>query len=98
METITAIVACAVAFALAFYVGYGRAPSTLIAAMLGAVSGIGFAVVFFVMTVAVAMMLPGTFAPRSLGVHFIGLLAVAPLGAAVIAVLAQRRAMTKMHF
>ncbi len=98
MESITAVVACGIAFALSYYVGYGRAPSSLVALMLGAVGGIGFAFIFFVMTVAVAIILPGTFDGRSLGVHFIGLLAVAPLGGAVISVLAHRYAMAKTPF
>ena len=98
MESITAFVACVVAFALSYYVGYGRAFSALSATMLGAASGVGFAVVFFVMTVAVAIVLPGTFDARSLGVNFIGLMAVAPLGSAVLAVLGHRHAMAKMRF
>lgn len=98
MESITAFVACVVAFALSYYVGYGRAPSVLSAILLGAVSGIGFAVVFFVMTVAVAIVLPGTFDARSLGVNFVGLMMVAPLGSALVAVLGHRHAVAKMHF
>jgi hypothetical protein len=98
METITAIVACAVAFALSIYLGYEKAPSTWAAVLLGAASGVGFAVVFFAVTVAITIVLPGTFHARTLGLHFLALLAVAPLGAAVIAILARRHAMTKMHF
>ena len=98
METITAAVACAVAFALSFYLGYGRAPSGWVALILGAVSGLGFAAAFFAMTVGTTIMLPGTFDARSLGFHFLALLALAPVGAAVIAVLAHRHAIAKMHY
>jgi hypothetical protein len=98
METITAIVACVVAFALSFHLGYGRAPSNWAAVILGAVTGLGVAVAFFVMTVGTTIILPGTFDGRTLGLHFLALLAVAPLGAGVIAILARRHAMTKMHF
>ena len=98
METLTALVACAVAFALSFYLGYGRAPSVWGALILGAACGVGFAVVFFAMTVGATIILPGTFAARSLGLHFLALLAVAPLGAAAIAVIGHRRATPKMHF
>jgi hypothetical protein len=98
METLTAIVASAVAFALSFYLGHDRAPSAWIALLLGAASGVGFAVVFFAMTVATTIVLPGTFDARTLGLHFLALLAVAPLGAAAIAALGHRRATPKMHF
>jgi hypothetical protein len=98
METITAIVACAVAFALSFHLGHGRASSIWAAVILGAVTGLGVVVAFFAMTVGTAIILPGTFDARTLGLCFVGLLAVAPLGAAVIAILARRRAVAKMHF
>ncbi|MDP2331952.1 MAG: hypothetical protein Q8M19_14775 [Reyranella sp.] len=98
MESITAFVACGAAFALSYYFGYDRAPSTFIALILGAVSGIGFAVVFFAVTVAVAIMLPGTFDARTLGVNFARLLVLAPLGAAAIGALAHRHAMARMRF
>jgi hypothetical protein len=98
MESITAFVACSAAFALSYYFGYGRAPSTLVALVLGAVSGVGFAVIFFAMTVGSAILLPGIFDGRTLGVHFVGLLAVAPLGAAAIGALAHRYAMTRTSF
>lgn len=95
MESITAFVACAAAFALSYYFGFDRAHSTLGAAILGALSGIGFAAAFFAMTVAVAILLPGTFDGRTLGIYFVRLLALAPLGAAVIAALAHRHAMAR---
>ena len=98
METLTAVVACAIAFALSFYLGYGRAPSILVAVLVGAACGLVFAVAFFAMTVGTTIILPGTFAARSLGLHFLALLAIAPLGAAVVAVLAHRRATPKMRF
>jgi hypothetical protein len=98
METLTAAVACGVAFALSFHLGYGRAASIWGAATWGAVTGLGIAVAFFAMTVATTIILPGTFDGRALGLHFLALLVVAPLGAAVVAILARRYAMAKMHF
>lgn len=98
MESITALVACGAAFALSYYFGYGRAPTTFIAAVLGAVSGIGFAVVFFALTLAVTIVLPGTFDGRTLGVYFVRLLVLAPIGAAVIAAFAHRFSTTKTQF
>lgn len=98
METITAVVACGVAFTLSFYLGYDRAPSVWVAVLLGAASGLGFAVAFFAMTVGTTIILPGTFDARTLGLHFLALLAVAPLGAGLIAVLAHRHAVAKTHF
>ena len=98
MESITALVACGTAFAFSYYVGYGRAPSSFAALFLGAACGVAFAVLFFVMTVAVEGTLPGTFNARTLGVHLLILLAVAPLGAAAVAVLGQRYAMARMRF
>jgi hypothetical protein len=98
METLTAVVACALAFALSFYLGRGRAPSTWAALIVGAACGLGFAVAFFAMTVGTTIILPGTFAARSLGLHFLALLALAPLGSAVIAFLAHRHSTSKMRF
>lgn len=90
MESITAIVACGVAFALSFYIGRTMASTTLVAAMMGAVCGLAFAILFFVMTVGIGAVLPGTFDGWTLGVHFLGLLAVAPPGCAIIAILEHR--------
>jgi hypothetical protein len=98
MESITALVAGGAAFALSYYLGSGRAPSLLMALLLGVASGIGFAVIFFVMTVAVTVALPGTFDARSLGMHLILLLAVAPLGAAAVAAFARYHALGRLRF
>ena len=98
MESLTAVVACAVAFALSFYFGYGRSPSSFAAFALGAACGVGFAVIFFGLTVGTTLILPGTFNARSLGLHFLALLFVAPFGAAAIAVFGHRRATPKMRF
>jgi len=98
MESITALVACAAAFAFSYYFGRGRAPSLSMALFLGAASGVGFAALFFVMTVAVTVVLPGTFDARSLGVHLILLLAVAPLGAAAVAAFARYHAIGRLRF
>ncbi|MSP74515.1 MAG: hypothetical protein EXR12_00120 [Rhodospirillaceae bacterium] len=98
METITALVACGAAFALSYYFGYGRAPTTFIAAVLGAISGIGFAIVFFALTLAVTILLPDTFDARTLGIHFARLLVLAPIGAAVIAAFSHRFSRTKIQF
>lgn len=98
MESITALVTCGAAFAFSYYIGYGRAPSWPAALLLGATSGIGFAVLFFVITIAVAGTLPGIFDARTLGRHLILLVAVAPLGAAAVAVFAYRHAMSRLRF
>lgn len=98
METITAFVACGAAFTLSYYLGHARAPTTFIAAMLGAVGGIGFAVAFFALTLAVTILLPGTFDGRTLGVYFVRLLVLAPIGAAAIAAFAHRHSATKTQF
>jgi len=90
METITALVACAVAFALSYYIGYVVANNTLSAVLAGAGSGLAFAVVYFIATVSVGMLLPGTFDPRQLGIHFLILLPVTPIGSALIAAYAHR--------
>ena len=98
MESTTALVACGAAFALSYYFGYGRAPTTLIAAILGAVSGVGFAVVFFALTLVVTILLPGTFDGRTLGFYFVRLLVLAPIGAAAIAAFAHRFSRTRIQF
>lgn len=98
METITALVACGAAFALSYYLGHARAPTTLIATMLGVVSGIGFAVAFFILTLVVTILLPDTFDARTLGIHFTRLLVLAPIGAAAIAAFAHRVSATKTQF
>jgi hypothetical protein len=90
MESITAVVACGLAFALSYYIGRTMASSTLVAAMMGGVCGLAFAVMFFVMTVALGAILPGIFDGWLLGVHFIVLLIVMPLGSAGIAILEHR--------
>ena len=90
MESITALVACAAAFSLSYYIGYHIATNTTVAAMMGGASGLVFAVMFFIMTVAIGMMVPDTFEPRQLGIHFLVLLPLTPIGSAVVAVLAHR--------
>ena len=90
MESITAIVAAGAAFALSYYIGRTVASSLVVAAMMGAVCGVAFSVLFFVMTVGIGLFLPGLFDGWSLGIHFIGLLAVVPLGSAAVAVLEHR--------
>ena len=90
MESITALVACGLAFALSYYIGRTMASSTPVAAMMGGVCGLAFAVMFFVMTVALGAILPGIFDGWLLGVHFIVLLIVMPLGSAGIAILEHR--------
>jgi hypothetical protein len=90
MESITAIVAAGVAFALSYYIGRSMASTTLVAAMMGAVCGLAFAVLFFVTTVALGAVLPGVFDGWMLGIHFIVLAIAAPLGSAGIAILEHR--------
>jgi len=98
VESITAYVACGAAFVLSYYFGFGRAYSTPFAAILGAMSGVGFAMAFFSATVTVAVLLPGTFDGRTLGIYFVRLLVLAPIGAAAIAALAHRYALARMRF
>lgn len=90
MESITAIVAAGVAFALSYYIGRAIASTTLVAAMMGAVCGVAFSILFFVMTVGIGLVLPGMFDGWTLGTHFIMLLLVVPLVSAAIAVLEHR--------
>jgi hypothetical protein len=90
MESITAIVAAGVAFALSYYIGRSMASTTLVAAMMGGTCGLAFAVLFFISTVGIGTVVPGMFDGWVLGVHFIGLLVVVPLGGAGIAVLEHR--------
>ena len=98
MESITALVACGAAFALSFYLGSGRAPSLLMTLLLGVAIGVCFAFIFFIMTVVVTVLLPGIFNARSLGVHLIVLLAVAPLGSAAVAVFARYYNLGRLRF
>jgi hypothetical protein len=90
MESITAIVAAGVAFALSYYVGRAMASTTLMAAIMGGICGLAFAVLYFISTVGVGTVVPGMFDGWMLGVHFIVLLVVVPLGSAVIAALEHR--------
>ena len=90
MESITALVACAVAFSLSYYIGYYVADNATVAAMMGAASGLVFAVMFFIVTVGIGMLVPDTFDPRQLGIHFLVLFPMPPIGSAIGAVLAHR--------
>ena len=90
MESITAIVAAGVAFALSYYIGRSMASTPLVAAMMGGICGLAFAVLFFITTVAIGTVVPDMFDGWMLGVHFIVLLVVMPLGSAGIAVLEYR--------
>ncbi len=90
MESITAIVAAGAAFALSYYIGRSMASTTLVAALMGGACGLAFAVLFFVLTVAIGVAVPGLFDGWTLGVHFIILLAAVPLASAGIAVLEHR--------
>ena len=90
MASITAIVAAGVAFALSNYIGRSVASTTLTAALTGGVCGLAFAVVFFITTVAIGAVVPGMFDGWMLGVHFIVLIAVVPLGSAGVAALEHR--------
>ena len=89
MESITAIVAAGVAFALSYYIGR-HGVDDAVAAMMGGVCGLAFAVLFFISTVAIGTVVPDMFDGWMLGVHFIVLLVVMPLGSAGIAVLEHR--------
>jgi len=90
MESITAIVAAGVAFSLSYYIGRSVASTTLTAALTGGVCGLAFAVVFFITTVSIGAIVPGMFDGWMLGVHFIVLMAIMPLGSASIAGLEHR--------
>lgn len=90
METVTALVAAGAAFGLSYFIGRSLTASFLLVALGGLFSGAGFAILFFVSTVTVGHFVPQLFEPWLLGVHFIALMAVAPLGGAVIAALTHR--------
>ena len=90
MESVTAVVACGLAFALSYYIGRVMALTTRVAAMMGAACGLAFAVLFFILTVSAGALLPGLFDGWQLGIHFIVLLVVMPVGSTVIAVLEHR--------
>jgi hypothetical protein len=90
METVTALVAAGAAFGLSYLIGRSLTASFTLVALGGLLSGAAFAVIFFVSTVTVGHFMPQMFEPWLLGVHFIALIAVAPLGAAVIAALTHR--------
>jgi len=90
MESMTAIVAAGVAFALSYYIGRAQASTTLAATIMGGICGLAFAVLFFVTTVAIGVLVPGMFDGWRLGVHFIVLLIAVPLGSAAIAGLEHR--------
>jgi len=92
MESITALVAVGAAFGISFYFGRSITASSLLVALGGAASGLAFAVLFFVLSATAGNVVPGLFDAWSLGVHFIGLLIVAPIGSALIAVFAHRHA------
>lgn len=90
METVTALVAAGAAFGLSYLIGRSLTASFLLVALGGLLSGAGFAILFFVSTVTVGHFVPQLFEAWLLGVHFIALMAVAPLGGAVIAALTHR--------
>jgi hypothetical protein len=90
MESITALIACAAAFAFSYYIGRAMNWTTTVAATMGGVCGLVFAVLFFVIGTSIGALLPGTFDAWSLGVHFLVLLIVAPAAAAAIAALEHR--------
>ena len=75
METVTALVAAGAAFGLSYLIGRSLTASFLMVALGGLLSGIGFAVLFFVSTVTVGHLMPHLFEPWLLGVHFIVLMA-----------------------
>ena len=89
MESMTAIVAAGVAFALSFYIGRSMAATKLVLALMGAGCGVAFSVLFFVATVAIGPLMPDLFEPWELGIHFIALLAFVPAGCAAVAMLEQ---------
>ncbi len=90
METVTALVAAGAAFGLSYLIGRSLTASFTLVALGGLLSGGAFAVLFFVSTVTVGHFMPRMFEPWLLGVHFIALMAVAPLGGAIIAALTHR--------
>lgn len=90
METVTALVAAGAAFAASYLIGRSLTASLLLVMLGGLLAGASFAVLFFVSTVTVGHMMPGLFEPWLLGVHFIALAIVVPLGGAAIAGLTHR--------
>lgn len=87
METVTALVAAGAAFGLSHLIGRSLTASSLLVALGGLLAGVGFAVLFFVSTVTAGHFMPHLFEPWLLGVHFIALMVVAPIGGATIAML-----------
>lgn len=90
METATALIAAAAAFGISFLIGRSLTMPMLFVALGGLLSGMGFAVLFFVSTVTVGNLLPDLLEPWLIGVHFIALMVAAPLGGAAIAALTHR--------
>jgi len=90
METVTALVAAGAAFGLSYLIGRSLTASLLLVALGGLLSGAAFALLFFVSTVTVGHFMPHLLEPWLLGVHFIVLIVVAPLGGVVIAALTHR--------
>ena len=90
METVTALVAAGAAFGLSYLLGRSLTASFLLVALGGLLAGVGFAALFFVSTVTVGHLMPQVFEPWLLGIHFIALIIVAPLGGAAIATLTHR--------
>ncbi len=90
METVTALVAAGAAFGASYLIGRSLTASFLFVMLGGLLAGATFAVLFFVSTVMVGHVTPGLFEPWLLGVHFIALAVVAPLGGAAIAALTHR--------
>jgi hypothetical protein len=90
METISALVAAGAAFALSYLIGRSLTASTLLVTLGGLASGLGFAILFFVLTVTIGHLMPGLFEPWFVGVHFIGLAVIAPVLGAAIAALTHR--------
>jgi hypothetical protein len=91
VETTTALVAAGAAFGLSYMIGRSITLSMLLVSLGGLVSGLAFAILFFVAAVTVGHFIPGLLEPWMIGVHFIALAAIAPLGGAAIAALTHWR-------
>ncbi|MFI4999247.1 MAG: hypothetical protein ACHQK9_05150 [Reyranellales bacterium] len=89
MESVGAILCFVVVSAVSFGGGYAWATSRGWAVALGAIFGVAIAVLYMLVSGAVGALIPRTLEPRSVGVHFMILLAVLPPVGALFAEIAR---------
>lgn len=90
METAMAIVAAAGSLGISYLIGRSLTASMTLVALGGAVSGVGFAVLFFVAAGIVGHLIPGFFDAWRIGIGFVALLCGAPIAGALVAMLTHR--------